>query len=136
MISGQINATAPDYSKASAACRRLYRIIVGQQTRDAMQELQAQKPLTGKVGTCKLRDVMDTYCSNRLFICKLLLTQVEFRNVNFTYASRPDAKVLDNFNLVIPAGATVALVGESGCGNQPSNIMPHELPFIIMHHHS
>lgn len=44
------------------------------------------------------------------------LWQVSFKNVCFSYASRPDAKVLDNFSLEVPAGKTVALVGESGCG--------------------
>ena len=42
--------------------------------------------------------------------------QVSFKNVSFAYASRPNAPVLDNFNLEVPAGKTVALVGESGCG--------------------
>eukprot|EP00948_MAST-09A_sp_MAST-9A-sp1_P003354 g3354.t1 len=41
---------------------------------------------------------------------------IEFRNVSFAYASRPQNKVLDDFNLRIPEGATVALVGPSGCG--------------------
>ena len=39
-----------------------------------------------------------------------------FKDVSFAYASRPTVKVLDGFNLEVPAGKTVALVGESGCG--------------------
>ncbi|TQV91563.1 ABC multidrug transporter Mdr4 [Cordyceps javanica] len=42
--------------------------------------------------------------------------EVEFRNVEFTYPSRPDAKVHDNFNLTIPAGKMTGIVGGSGCG--------------------
>ncbi|RLN09651.1 hypothetical protein C2845_PM11G07610 [Panicum miliaceum] len=42
--------------------------------------------------------------------------QVEFRNVQFCYPSRPESPVLVNFNLHVPAGRTVALVGGSGSG--------------------
>ncbi|KAK4351185.1 hypothetical protein RND71_030498 [Anisodus tanguticus] len=42
--------------------------------------------------------------------------EVEFRNVKFTYPTRPDTVVLKDFNLKIEAGKTVALVGASGSG--------------------
>jgi ABC-type multidrug transport system fused ATPase/permease subunit len=42
--------------------------------------------------------------------------KVEFRNVSFAYPSRQDVLVLDKLNLVLPAGTTTALVGESGGG--------------------
>ena len=41
---------------------------------------------------------------------------IEFRNVSFSYPSRPTELILDKFSLVIEPGATVALVGESGSG--------------------
>ncbi|KAL6899828.1 hypothetical protein ACP4OV_006486 [Aristida adscensionis] len=41
---------------------------------------------------------------------------VEFRNVKFCYPSRPDSPVLVSFNLCVPAGSTMALVGGSGSG--------------------
>ncbi|XP_028672963.1 ATP-binding cassette, sub-family B (MDR/TAP), member 4 [Erpetoichthys calabaricus] len=41
---------------------------------------------------------------------------IEFRNVHFTYPSRPDVKILKGVNLKIDSGKTVALVGSSGCG--------------------
>ena len=37
-------------------------------------------------------------------------------NVNFTYPTRPDLKVLDNLCLIIPAGKVTAIVGPSGSG--------------------
>ncbi|KAF2156311.1 ABC multidrug transporter SitT [Myriangium duriaei CBS 260.36] len=40
----------------------------------------------------------------------------EFRNVSFTYPSRPEITVLDDFNLRIPANKHTALVGLSGSG--------------------
>ncbi|CAN6176049.1 unnamed protein product [Urochloa humidicola] len=42
--------------------------------------------------------------------------EVEFRNVDFCYPSRPKSPVLVNFSLRVPAGRTVALVGPSGSG--------------------
>nr|ASS36018.1 ABCB8 [Samia ricini] len=41
---------------------------------------------------------------------------IEFKDVTFAYPARPDAIVLKNFNLKIPAGKTVAIVGTSGNG--------------------
>lgn len=41
---------------------------------------------------------------------------VEFRNVEFAYPSRPESIIFKDFCLEIPAGKTVALVGGSGSG--------------------
>lgn len=41
---------------------------------------------------------------------------IEFRNVAFSYPSRPDAPILRELNIVVSAGQTVALVGSSGNG--------------------
>ncbi|CAB3994659.1 multidrug resistance 1 [Paramuricea clavata] len=41
---------------------------------------------------------------------------LEFCHVNFAYPRRPAFEVLKEFNLKIPSGKCVALVGESGCG--------------------
>jgi ATP-binding cassette subfamily B (MDR/TAP) protein 1 len=41
---------------------------------------------------------------------------LEVENVSFSYPSRPDAKVLNNMTLNIPAGKTTAFVGASGSG--------------------
>jgi ATP-binding cassette subfamily B (MDR/TAP) protein 1 len=42
--------------------------------------------------------------------------EVEFRNVEFCYPSRPETPIFVSFNLRVPAGRTVALVGGSGSG--------------------
>ncbi|XP_050374960.1 ABC transporter B family member 11-like [Argentina anserina] len=41
---------------------------------------------------------------------------IELRNVDFSYPSRPDEQILRGFCLSIPSGATAALVGQSGSG--------------------
>ena len=41
--------------------------------------------------------------------------EIQFINFNFNYPTRMQ-KVLKDFNLTIPAGAKIALVGHSGCG--------------------
>ncbi|KAJ2726755.1 hypothetical protein GGI07_000266, partial [Coemansia sp. Benny D115] len=41
---------------------------------------------------------------------------ISFRDIHFSYPSRPDVPILKGFNLDIRAGQKVALVGESGCG--------------------
>jgi ABC-type multidrug transport system fused ATPase/permease subunit len=41
---------------------------------------------------------------------------IEFRNINFTYPTRPDFEVLKNVSFTAKAGETIALVGGSGSG--------------------
>ncbi|ONK69766.1 uncharacterized protein A4U43_C05F26490 [Asparagus officinalis] len=42
--------------------------------------------------------------------------EVKFESINFSYPSRPQSMILKEFNLRIPAGQSVALVGTSGSG--------------------
>lgn len=42
--------------------------------------------------------------------------KIEFKNVQFGYSREEDKLVFDNFNLLIPAGQKVGLVGTSGAG--------------------
>ncbi|CAO2816270.1 unnamed protein product [Amaranthus hypochondriacus] len=41
---------------------------------------------------------------------------IEFKNVSFSYPSRPDVMIFRDFSLFFPAGKTVAVVGGSGSG--------------------
>lgn len=41
---------------------------------------------------------------------------IEFKNVTFSYPSRPDVIILRDFSIFFPAGKTVAVVGGSGSG--------------------
>ena len=42
--------------------------------------------------------------------------EIEFKNVSYRYYKDSEGKVLDRVNLNIPAGATVGIIGSTGCG--------------------
>ena len=42
--------------------------------------------------------------------------KLEFQNVKFAYSSRPETNVINDLNLKVNAGQTVAIIGKSGCG--------------------
>ncbi|TKY58289.1 ABC transporter B family member 10 [Spatholobus suberectus] len=41
---------------------------------------------------------------------------IELKRIHFSYPSRPDVVIFNDFNLTVPAGRNIALVGHSGCG--------------------
>lgn len=43
-------------------------------------------------------------------------SSVHYKGVHFRYPTRPQALILDNLDLEVLSGKTVALVGPSGCG--------------------
>ena len=49
---------------------------------------------------------------------------IAFRNVTFSYPTRANKIILSKFNLVIPQGATIALVGPSGGGKSTTVSIP------------
>ena len=58
-------------------------------------------------------DINDT---NSLAEQKITDGNIEFRNVSFRYYKHSEEAVLENINLNIPAGATVGIIGSTGCG--------------------
>ncbi|KAH3745928.1 multidrug resistance protein 1 [Pelomyxa schiedti] len=85
-----MSAIAPDYSKAKLAAYHIFKLL-------------DRIPLIDIT-----RDGGDTLSEVKGCIC--------FKNVSFSYPTRPGTVVLDDFSLQVPAGARVALVGTSGCG--------------------
>lgn len=52
--------------------------------------------------------------------------EVEFRNVSFSYPTRPNVSVLDDVSFTVKAGQVVALVGSSGGGKSTTiNLLQH-----------
>ncbi|XP_018426935.1 PREDICTED: multidrug resistance protein 1B-like [Nanorana parkeri] len=45
-----------------------------------------------------------------------LIGNIDFKNIHFSYPTRPDTQILKGLNIKVQAGKTVALVGASGCG--------------------
>lgn len=43
-------------------------------------------------------------------------SEIRFRGVTFAYQAAPDTRVLDQFELSIPAGSSLAIVGQNGAG--------------------
>ena len=66
----------------------------------------------------KVADLMDkkTTLKNGPLEPKTISGQVEFRDVTFTYPSRPGQKVIRNMDLVLQPGKVTAVVGDSGAG--------------------
>ena len=59
-------------------------------------------------------DIKDTETANSEI--KIQRGEIEFSNVSFRYYKSSEEAVLDKINLKIPAGATVGIIGSTGCG--------------------
>jgi ABC-type multidrug transport system fused ATPase/permease subunit len=90
MAVGQATAFAPDYNKAKLAAARVFQQL------DVVPSIDSAST-DGK----KLEEVKGA---------------VTFKDIEFSYPSRPTVKVLKNFQLEIEPGQKVALVGSSGSG--------------------
>lgn len=90
MILGQIGQFAPDIAKAQVAAESIFAII-------------DRKPRI---------DAFATSGDN----LEKIKGSISFSNVQFSYPTRSEVKVLDCFNLDVQPGETVAIVGSSGSG--------------------
>lgn len=61
-------------------------------------------------------DIKDDHLSEEQMNATIRKGEIEFRNVNFRYYKNSHDEVLKDINLKIPAGATVGLIGPTGCG--------------------
>ncbi|KAI7871025.1 putative ABC transporter protein [Spinellus fusiger] len=87
----------PNLSAISAACGAAYKIY---ETIDRVPAINAD--------------------SNEGEAPSSIMGEIEFRNVKFTYPTRPDVPILKNLSLKIRPGQTVAFVGPSGSGKSTS----------------
>ncbi|XP_030947941.1 ABC transporter B family member 11-like [Quercus lobata] len=65
--------------------------------------------------TIKRRPEIDSYNSKGKILDDIR-GDIEFKDVYFSYPTRPDEPILRGFSLYIPSGTTTALVGQSGSG--------------------
>ncbi|XP_076826867.1 LOW QUALITY PROTEIN: ATP-dependent translocase ABCB1-like [Brachyhypopomus gauderio] len=94
MSVGQSSSLAPDFAKAKAAAGRILDLLAKKPEIDIYSEA-GDKP-THFVG------------------------DVEFRDVHFSYPTRPNVRILQGLNVSVAQGQTLALVGSSGCGKSTS----------------
>lgn len=78
----------PDFSKSSQSTREVLKIL-------------KRKPALKYEGGEKIENLQG---------------EIEFKNVDFYYPSRPTVQILKDFSLKIPVGKTTAFVGASGSG--------------------
>ncbi|XP_047125214.1 ATP-dependent translocase ABCB1 isoform X2 [Hydra vulgaris] len=90
LIAGQISSMAPNYMEAKISAARMFKLL-------------DKIPMIDSFSSCG--KILDSAKG-----------EVVFDNVCFSYPSRPDANVLNNFSFKIEFGKKVALVGSSGCG--------------------
>ncbi|KAI3888355.1 hypothetical protein MKX03_003107 [Papaver bracteatum] len=86
----ETNAMAPDFNKARESTASIFRILY----REPVIDSRSNMGIT-----------VDNVRGN-----------IDFHNVDFRYPTRPHVQIFIGLRLHIPAGKTVALVGESGCG--------------------
>ncbi|KAL3832923.1 hypothetical protein ACJIZ3_007659 [Penstemon smallii] len=65
--------------------------------------------------TIKRKPLIDSYDSNGK-ILNDIRGDIELKGVCFSYPSRPNEQIFNDFSLFIPCGTTTALVGQSGSG--------------------
>lgn len=94
MIVGMALSYAPAFSTALISGQRLFEIV------DREPKLKSPKDISDSLVDIKTN----------------VKEGVVFDNLNFTYPSRPDVKILKGLDLSVMKGKTVALVGSSGCG--------------------
>ena len=87
----------------------------------AMGETLALAPdlLKGNQMVASVFEVMDRKSGISCDVGEELKTvdgTIELKRINFSYPSRPDVIIFKDFNLRVPAGKSVALVGQSGSG--------------------
>lgn len=90
MGAGRIFAVAPDFSQAVEAGRSILRLL-------------------------SLKPLIDSWSEEGSKLDKVE-GEIEFKDVRFSYPTRPHIKVLQGLSLTVKPGQFAALVGSSGCG--------------------
>ncbi len=92
-LKGTTSAILPNYAKAKAAFSSFFELI-------------EREPVINNFVFEESKNKSDYFEDG----------DIEFQNVQFCYPQRPNQNILNDFNLHIKRGQTVAFVGPSGCG--------------------
>lgn len=95
-VIAEAGSMTSDLAKGSAAVASVFEIIDRQSLIPDSSE--------GEDGTCNGRKV------------EKITGRIEMRRVDFSYPSRPETLVLQQFTLEVKPGTSIGLVGQSGCG--------------------
>ena len=76
----------------------------------------SQKPVDPSPITTALSGALYNYSSSTKMAEDIKVPQIEFKNVKFTYPSRPTNQIFSDLNLKVKSGETLAIVGPSGGG--------------------
>jgi ABC-type multidrug transport system fused ATPase/permease subunit len=89
LILGKVYSQLPDHNKSMKAAKTVFALI-------------------------NRKSKIDSLSEDGLIPKNDLVGDIEFKNVHFYYPTRPNIKILNNFNLVVKNGTTNAIIGSSG----------------------
>ena len=69
----------------------------------------------------------------RALLCKEIIGCIDFKDVTFTYPSRPGHTVLDKLTFSIQPGKVTAVVGDYGAGKSTlTSLLPRYEPISVL----
>lgn len=101
---------------------------------EVYSELQRAAGAAGRLAELLVAEALIKAPTSPVSVPDRVSGEIRFDNVTFHYPSKKDAAALDNFNLTIKPGETLALVGPSGAGK--STVLQMLLRFYDPQHGS
>lgn len=106
---GLLSGLYTDFMNAVGASERIFQIL------DTVPRINTHGGVfPGRGGGYNEKEVKSELVHNRAV--NAAAGHIEFKEVSFSYPSRPDIPVLSSFSLEVSPGQTVAIVGASGSG--------------------
>ncbi|KAF3920454.1 hypothetical protein ABW20_dc0105338 [Dactylellina cionopaga] len=106
-MAGQVFSLAPEFTKAAAASRRIFQLLDTQPLISASSDVNTPTPPSPPSPSISVSEKKPSRTDKG---------SIHFKNVTFSYPSRPDVVVLRDLSLIVRPGEFVAIVGDSGSG--------------------